>query len=78
MTIEERILVFFKDKGVSSGLEYETDLFSHEYINSLFALEMVVYLEDTFKIKLANKDINKQNFSTVSKLAALVRSYGGK
>lgn len=76
--IENKIFEFFKEKGISSDLKADTDLFSGEYINSLFALEMVVYLESTFKIKIKNRDINEENFRTVANITALVERLGGK
>ena len=40
-------------------------------INSLFALEMVLFLE-TFKIKISNKEISEKNFRTIDSIAAVV------
>lgn len=75
--IEEKILEFFKAKGKASGLESDTDLFKGGYINSLFALEMVVYLEKAFKIRIANAEITEDNFRTISSIAAVVLRAGG-
>jgi len=36
---------------------------------------MVVFLEETFKIKLKNKDINEKNFRTIDSIAAVVEKY---
>ena len=42
-------------------------------VNSLFALEIVMFVEKTFQIKLKRKDIKPENFSTVRRIAELVR-----
>lgn len=74
---KERILEFFKERGKSEGLDYSTDLFKGGFINSLFALEMVVFLEDTFKIKIKNKDITENNFRTIETIANVVERSRG-
>ncbi len=69
---EEKILDFFREKKKADGLTFDTDLFRGGYIDSLFALEMVVYLESTFGIKLRNADISEENFRTIHSIAAVV------
>ena len=73
MTTEERILAFFKAKG--NDISVDTDLFKGGYVNSLFALEVVMYLEKEFKIKIKNKDITEKNFKTVAQIAKTVENY---
>ena len=70
--IQEQILEFFREKKKAEGLAFDTDLFKGGYIDSLFALEMVIYLEETFHIKLRNDDINEENFRTIDAIAAVV------
>ena len=66
------IMNFFKEKGAGEDIATDTDLFGSGFVNSLFALEIVVFLEDTFNIRIKNKDINEDNFRTVQNIAALV------
>lgn len=73
MTTEERVLEFFKSKG--NNIAVDTDLFKGGYVNSLFALEVVMFLEKEFKIKIKNKDITEANFKTVEQIAKTVESY---
>jgi len=75
VNIQERIMHFFVEKRRSDGLEPDTDLFRGGYVDSLFALEIVVYLEKEFKIRLKNKDINENNFKTIENMAAVVERY---
>lgn len=74
MTTQERILEFFKSKKLE-GIENDTDLFKGGYVNSLFALEIVMFLEKEFKIKIKNKDITEKNFKTVDNIAQTVEKY---
>lgn len=78
MDYKAKIMEFFVNKNKSEGLSYDTDLFKGGFINSLFALEMVVYLEKTFDIKIKNKDITEKNFKTIENIANIVMSYKGE
>ena len=72
MDTREKIMEFFKGRGRTDELKYDTDLFKGGFINSLFALGMVVFLEDTFKINIKNKEINEKNFRTINSIAQVV------
>ena len=54
------------------GLEYDTELFKSKYITSLFALQIVQFIEKEFHIKLGRKDITEANFHTINAMAELV------
>ncbi len=73
MSTQEIILGFFKEKG--QEVSTDTDLFKGGYVNSLFALEIVMYLEKEFGIKFKNKDITEKNFKTVETIADTVKKY---
>jgi methoxymalonate biosynthesis acyl carrier protein len=72
MDTREKIKEFFISRRKGDDLAYDTDLFRGGYINSLFALEMVLFLEETFKIKISNKEISEKNFRTIDSIAAVV------
>ena len=69
---KEKIFEFFKAKGVSENLDFETDLFKGGFIDSLFAFEVVVFLEETFGVHLDNKDITEENFRTITSMANMI------
>jgi len=75
---EQKILEFFRAKGKSTGLEFDTDLFKGGFVNSLFALEMVVYLEKAFGVRIRNSDITQENFRTISSIAGVVNRARGE
>lgn len=77
MEITEKILEFFKKEKKVNELDIDTDLFAAGYVNSLFALQAVLFLEKAFKIKIPRKEINKENFSSVRKMADLVERIKG-
>ena len=71
--IKDKIMEFFKMNNKAEGLTDDTDLFKGGYVNSLFALQMVMYLEETFKIKIKNKEITEKNFKTIESIAQVVQ-----
>ncbi len=72
MTTKEILLNFFEKEKKINGIDENTDLFKEGHVNSLFALEMVVFLEKTFSLKIPRKEMNKANFTSVGAMAALV------
>ncbi len=74
MNTQERIMNFFKSKNIVS-VDYDTDLFKGGYVDSLFALEIVMFLEKEFGIKFKNKDISEKNFKTINSMAQVVENY---
>ena len=73
MSTQERILKFFIEKNkADENLTWDTDLLGGGYVNSLFALEIVMFLEKEFKIRIKRKDINDDNFRTINNMTALV------
>jgi methoxymalonate biosynthesis acyl carrier protein len=51
----------------------EDDIFKLGLVNSLFALELVVFLENTFNITVENEDLNLNNFSTLNNLERFIQ-----
>jgi methoxymalonate biosynthesis acyl carrier protein len=55
-------------------LEYDEEIFSSGLINSLFAMQLVLFLEKEFKLKVENKDLDLKNFRTLGTIAEFVSS----
>ena len=72
MDTRQRIFQFFVDKNKAEGLDYDTELLSSRHINSLFALQIVMFVEKEFGIKLGRKEISTENFHSINAIAALV------
>ena len=49
------------------------DIFKLGLVNSLFALELVVFLENSFNITVENEDLNLTNFSTLNNLEQFIQ-----
>ena len=74
MDTRERIFEFFVKQKKADGLKYDTELLKSRYINSLFAMQIVVFVEKEFGIRLKRKEISEQNFHSIKAIAELVDS----
>ncbi len=70
--VKEAIFSFLEKETKCKNLDGDMDLMKSGLVNSLFALQIVMFVEKTFNIKLSRKDISAANFSTVNNIAALV------
>lgn len=70
--IKEVITGFLQPKKPDVKLDGDTDLFEKGFVNSLYALEIVSFIEKTFNVKVAKGDITKDNLSSINKITALV------
>ena len=52
----------------------DDDIFELGLVNSLMAMQLVMFLEKQYGLKLAGDDLDFANFRSVSKISALVGS----
>ncbi|WAP60342.1 acyl carrier protein [Streptomyces sp. S465] len=69
--VAHALVAFLKTK-TRSDWPVDRDLFAEGGLTSLFAMELVVYLEKTFDVTIAGPDLQLANFRTVESMVALV------
>jgi methoxymalonate biosynthesis acyl carrier protein len=69
---EEALRSYLADR-LRTTVEVDQDLFESGLVTSMFAMELVVYLEQTFQIAVLGPDLRLDNFRTARTMAALVR-----
>ena len=68
-------------RGVNRGvmpqaeIDNDVDIFSLGYINSLFAMELVMFVEKTYGFTVPTDELRIDNFRTVAALSALVERH---
>ncbi|ACY13743.1 acyl carrier protein [Haliangium ochraceum] len=67
-TIKQFLTKFIPDHD----LALDDDIFAMGFVSSLFAMQLVMFVEKEFRIKLDNKELDLDNFRTVERMAALV------
>jgi acyl carrier protein len=50
----------------------EEDIFATGFVNSLFAMELVTFIEGTFGITVESDDLDFDNFRTIDRVAEFV------
>ena len=54
------------------GLGDDDDIFAVGFVNSLFAMELVTFVEATFSVTVHRDDLDLDNFRTINAIAAFV------
>ncbi|GAA2327241.1 MULTISPECIES: acyl carrier protein [Streptomyces] len=62
----------FLRERTKTDWEPDTDLFASGSVSSMFAMELVVHVEQTFGVAIAGPDLKIDNFRTVNAMTALV------
>jgi acyl carrier protein len=70
--IEDKLRAFLAPVFRGHTLMADEDIFALGFVNSLFALQLVQFLEREFGITIDNEDLDIDNFRTINALAALV------
>ena len=55
-------------------LQDDEDIFTLGFVNSLFSMQLVMFLEKEFSVRIDNKDLDINNFRTINNIAELVQS----
>lgn len=53
-------------------LQEDEDIFALGFVNSLFAMQLVMFLEKEFGIVIDNKDLDLNNFRTIKAIVAFI------
>lgn len=71
-TVAAQLLSFVEGRFPQSRIEADQDIFSLGYINSLFAMELVMFIEKTFSVTVPNDELRIDNFRSAEAMSALV------
>jgi len=67
----EANLVVFEDEAEFSDSD---NIFEMGFVNSLFAMKLVSYIEQEFGIEVDNDDLEISNFSSVDRIVSYIES----
>jgi methoxymalonate biosynthesis acyl carrier protein len=68
----ETILDFVRGRYPQVEIDTTQDIFALGFVNSLFAMELVMFVEKTFAVTIPNEELQLDNFRTADSMAALV------
>jgi methoxymalonate biosynthesis acyl carrier protein len=69
--IEEALLSFLAER-IKAAVAPDQDLFKSGLVSSMFAMQLVVHLEERYDIAVIGPDLTLDNFRTVQAMTKLV------
>lgn len=69
---KEKIRDFLEKYIKKNELKEDDDIFASRLVNSLFAMQLVLFVEKEFKIKVENQDLDLKNFNSIKSIADFV------
>ena len=74
--IENRLIDYFKEKA-DAVVDSETLLLEEKVIDSMGVIELVAFLEATYKVEFTDDDLTVDNFKTIGSISELILSKNG-
>ncbi len=62
----------FLGKYIKKSITDDQNLFKSGLLNSLFAMQLVMFIEKEFHMKVENEDLDIENFNSVDAIAGFV------
>jgi methoxymalonate biosynthesis acyl carrier protein len=72
MSVQAKILEFVHSRYPQAQLTATEDIFQVGFVNSLFAMELVMFVEKAFGLTIPNHELVIDNFRTAQSMAELV------
>lgn len=66
------VLDFIRSRYPQADISADIDIFQVGYVNSLFAMELVMFVENTFGLTIPNEELRIDNFRTALSMAELI------
>lgn len=70
--VKDKIKKFLSQFFGNHDLHDDEDIFSLGFVNSMFAMQLVLFIEKEFELTIENEDLEFANFRTINSMAALV------
>ena len=70
--IKSKITTFLSKFFGNHNLQPDEDIFALGFVNSMFAMQLVLFVEQEFQIAIENDDLEFENFYTINSIANLI------
>jgi len=71
-SVKERLRIFLLKHIKCSNLADDEDFFATSFVNSLFAMTLVLYVQDEFQLQVSDADLVIENFCSVNAITRFV------
>ena len=75
--MKDKIRTFLSKFFKNYTLKEDEDIFATGYVNSMFAMELVLFVEKEFGIKVENEDLEFENFKSINAIAQMIERKKG-
>lgn len=72
--MKERLLQYVSKAASGVDVKMDDDIFEMGLVHSLFAMQLILFIEKEFDIELEDKDLDFKKIRTVNDIAELVMS----
>lgn len=69
---KEKLRAFLARHIAGRTITDEDQIFALGFVNSMFAMQLVLFLEKNFKIAISNEDLELKNFQSINAMAELI------
>lgn len=66
--VRSNLFVFNEDVDFSD----DDNFFQKGFVNSLFAMKLISYIEKEYEIKIEGEDLNLENFSSINNISSFI------
>ncbi|MEH1914720.1 acyl carrier protein [Nostoc sp.] len=70
--IQAKIKNFLTKFFGNHDLQPDEDIFALGFVNSMFAMQLVLFVEQEFQITIENDDLEFENFRTINSIVNLI------
>ena len=77
MENREKLLAFLKKYFKTDKVDDDTDIFEMGFVNSLFSMQLVLFLEKEFDITVDALDMDISNFSSIGSMLRFIERKKG-
>ncbi|MCB2298655.1 acyl carrier protein [Clostridium tagluense] len=72
MEVKEKLKKYLSRFFRKHVIQEDEDIFELGFVNSLFAMQLVMFIEKEFGVVVDNKDLDMENFKTVNSMVKLI------
>lgn len=72
MNATHKLNSFFSVSFPGRQISQDEDIFASGFANSMFAMQLVNFIEKEFQVEIENEDLDIDNFRTIRRIADLV------
>lgn len=72
MQVKEKVKMFLSRYVDVNGLQDNDNIFEKGLVNSLFAMNLVNFVENEFDVSIDNSELDMENFKDINSITALV------